>query len=132
MLKKAGIVTAGVTAALLAAAPLASAGEYHGDYDKDRDSSKDRDGDRDRDRDRDRGFGDVDGEFNNQCLSEAGDVSNDTAGVGGLLGIGQVLGPVASGSNVDILNCSNILNNVLSDNAISVGVLGSPAAVNGN
>lgn len=105
MLKKFGMVTVGVTAGLLAVAPMASATEDHDDHSSEI------------------SFGDDEGNFNNECASTAGDIQNDAEG-SGLVGLGQAAGPVLSGSNANILNCTNILNDVLNDNDVSVAILG--------
>ena len=69
------------------------------------------------------------GDFNNACSAEAGDIDNDATGKGGLLGLGQGAGPVASGSNVGVLNCSNILNDFANDNDVAISILGGSSIV---
>ena len=115
MLKKFGMVTVGVTAGLLAVAPLASASEghhEHKDHDKGHHKSHDDGGQR--------------GTGNIKCGAEGGDLDNDATGEG-LLGIGQVAGPVASGNAGQLLSCNSFLNdnaNDISVNVLSQQVLG--------
>ncbi len=95
MLKKFGMVSVGVTAGLLAIAPMASAseGHHHG--------------------------GGQHGTGNVQCGAEGGDLDNDATGEG-LLGVGQVAGPVASGNAGQLLSCNSFLNDNLNDLSINV------------
>ena len=122
MLKKAGLLTVGVTAGLLAVAPIASAGESHDSHEK---------GDHDKDSSRDHDHGkkhhskkhhdsDQEGVGNIKCGAEGGDLDNDATGTG-LLGIGQVAGPVLSGNTGQLLSCNSFLNDNAND--ISVNVL---------
>lgn len=100
MLKKFGMVTVGVTAGLLAVAPMASASDHGGDQD---------------------------GTGNIQCSAESGDLNNDATGEGAI-GVGQVAGPVASGNAGQIASCNSFLNENLNDNAVSVSLLGDALA----
>ena len=99
MLKKFGMVSVGVTAGLLAIAPMASASEGHH-----------HDG------------GDQRGTGNVQCAAEGGDLDNDATGSN----LGQGAGPVASGNTGQLLSCNSFLNDNLNDlsiNALSEQVL---------
>ena len=93
MLKKFGMVSVGITAGLLAVAPMASATESDS--------------------------GDQEGTGNIQCSAENGDLSNDTEGEG-LVGIGQVAGPVASGNTGQALSCNAFLNDLINDNEVNI------------
>ena len=96
MLKKFGMVSVGVTAGLLAIAPMASASEGHHDG------------------------GDQRGTGNVQCGAENGDLDNDATGGDGLIGIGQVAGPVASGNTGQLLSCNSFLNDNLNDLSVNI------------
>ena len=96
MLKKFGMVSVGVTAGLLAIAPMASASEGHH-----------HDG------------GDQRGTGNVQCAAEGGDLHNDATGTG-LVGLGQGAGPVASGNTGQLASCNSFLNDNLNDASINV------------
>ena len=109
MLKKFGMVTVGVTAGLLAVAPLASASECH---DHDKDSSHDKGHHKshgDHKKSHKSHGGSQHGTGNIQCGAEGGDLDNDATGEG-LLGVGQVAGPVASGNAGQLLSCNSFLN----------------------
>ena len=101
MLKKFGMVSVGITAGLLAVAPMASASEGHHD-------------------------GDQDGTANIKCDAESGDIDNDATGEGAIA-LGQVAGPVASGNAGQLLSCNAFLNDILNDNLNDneISVLGS-------
>lgn len=107
MFKKVGIVTVGITAGLLAAAPFASAGEdpghgghehsdHHGDHHK-----------------RDGGSCNVVG---GKASAEGG---NRGDAIGGNL-VGQL--PIG-GNNIGNLTCNSILNHNVSDDDIALNVL---------
>lgn len=128
MLKKAGMLTVGVTAGLLAVAPLANAG-VAGDSDKDNNDDKKSSHDKDHGKKSHKGDdGDQKGTGNIKCSAESGDLDNDATGEGSLAGIGQVAGPVLSNNAGQILSCNSFLNENLNDNAISVGILGDAVA----
>lgn len=94
MLKKFGMVSVGVTAALLAAAPLASACESGHDGHKGHHESS---------------HGTDVG--NTKCAAKSGDTkNNDTSGL--LAGVG----PIANGNAGQILSCNSFLNDNLNDN----------------
>jgi hypothetical protein len=107
--KKVGIVTVGITAGLLAAAPLASAGEdpghgghehHHGDHHK-------------------RGGSD--------CNVVGGGAEANGGNHGDAI-LGNVVAQLpVGGNNIGNLTCNEILNHNLSDNDIAVSVLGSSA-----
>ena len=127
MLKKAGLLTVGVTAGLLAVAPIASAGESEhytkGDHDKD--SSHDNDhGKRHHHESKKHHEGDQEGVGNTKCAAQSGDLENPATGTG-LVGIGQVAGPVASGNAGQLLSCNSFLNDNLNGNNVSVALLGN-------
>ncbi len=96
MLKKFGMVSVGVTAGLLAIAPMASAseGHHHGGDDQ-------------------RGTGNI------QCSAEGGDLDNDATGSN----LGQGAGPIASNNAGQLASCNSFLNDNAND--ISVNVLSS-------
>jgi hypothetical protein len=96
VLKKFGMVSVGVTAGLLAIAPMASASEGHH-----------------------HGGGDQHGTGNIQCGAEGGDLSNDTTGTGAIA-LGQAAGPVASGNAGQLLSCNSFLNDNLNDASVNV------------
>lgn len=107
MFKKVGMVTVGITAGLLAAAPLASAGEApqdgHGQSQGDQDGKKKQAG--------------------NDCNINGGNaVAN--GGIGGDAVAGALAqAPVAS--NIGNIVCSDILNDNLSGNNLSISILGA-------
>ncbi len=118
MLKKAGILVAATAAGLLAVSPLAFAGDkgHDGGYDggKDHNSSHYERGDVDIDIDDRSVTNDVDIEDSsvNNCDNEQSSNDESTNGGGLLLGAVSVL----NSSNVNALQCANILNNFLNDN----------------
>jgi hypothetical protein len=112
VLKKFGMVTVGVTAGLLAVAPLASASECHDDGGHDKGHHKSHH--------KSDGGGDQRGTGNVQCGAEGGDLDNDATGGNGLIGVGQVAGPVASGNAGQLLSCNSFLNDNLNDLSINV------------
>jgi hypothetical protein len=126
VLKKAGLLTVGVTAGLLAVAPIASAGEAHekGDHDKDRESSHDKDHGK-KHHSKKHHDGDQEGVGNIKCGAKGGDLDNDATGAGSLLGVGQVAGPVLSGNTGQLLSCNSFLNDNLND--LSVNILSEQA-----
>ena len=115
MLKKAGILTVGVTAGLLAVAPIASAGESS-DHDSDKKHSKHDDDDHGKKKHSKKHDDDQRGTGNIKCDAESGDLDNDATGEGGLAGIGQVAGPVLSDNAGQLLSCNSFLNDILNDN----------------
>jgi len=124
VLKKFGMVTVGVTAGLLAVAPLASASECHdNDHDKGHHKSH---GEHKSHGDHKKGHkshgGSQDGTGNIQCGAEGGDLDNDATGTGALA-LGQGLGPVASNNAGQLLSCNSFLNHNLND--LSINVLSS-------
>ena len=102
MLKKFGMVSVGVTAALLAAAPLASASECHDGHDKGHHEGHHQTG----------GHENV---GNTQCAAKSGDVkNNDSKGL--LAGVG----PILDGNAGQILSCNSFLNDNLSNNDLNI------------
>ena len=121
MLKKAGILVAATTAGLLAVSPLAFAGDKGWDGDRDRDrggstSVVNEETNIDID---ERNDIDIDDSSVNNCDNAQG--SNDESRNGGGLLLGAV--SVLNSSNVNALQCANILNNFLNENQIGVDVL---------
>lgn len=106
MLKKAAILTAGVGVTLLAASPLAYAGDStdNGGGDHDHGHSKHHG----------HGHGDHKGNNNTKCVAESGDVkANDTKGL--LAGVG----PILNGNAGQIASCNSFLNDNFSHNHVS-------------
>lgn len=103
--KKAGLITAGVATALVAASPLAFAGEGH-------------------DKPHGHGHGKQD--------VQACEFDGGNGGAGSLIGGGLVNGvvqaPIAGNNIANIGNCSDFLNNNLNDNVSgnAIGVLSGP------
>lgn len=111
MMKKAGIVTVGVSAALLAAAPLASAGEVNGenaDNGKDKDSSKHDDWGKKNNKDKGKGG-------NTTCQSQSGD-NEGNEGKGLVAGAGSIL----SSNSGQLASCNSFLNDNFSGNKLKV------------
>lgn len=109
MFKKVGMVTVGVTAGLLAAAPLASAGEapdpgHHHDGDHKKHSHHE----------------------DGATCNVVGGSGEASGGISGNAVLGNVLAQVpVSGNNIANLTCNDILNHNLSDNHVAVSVLGN-------
>ena len=95
MIKKLGVVTFGVAAGLMAAAPFASATECHESDHHEVESTSD----------------------SNNCNVSAGDVTGN-AGSGALLGVGSAL----DGNANQILSCNDILNGNLSGNSATINL----------
>lgn len=115
MLKKAGIVTVGVSAALLAASPMAFAGDAsdsgHNGSDNDHGHHRSHGDDHGKGH---KGHGKQHGIGNTQCASESGATKhNDTEGI-------LALGPILNGNSGQILSCNSFLNDVASGNHINV------------
>ena len=111
MFKKVGMVTVGVTAGLLAAAPLASACEApdHGHH---------HDGDHKK-------HGHHEDSANCNVVGGSGEANG---GIGGDAILGNVLTQLpVSGNNVGNITCNDILNHNVSDNNVSLSVLGDSA-----
>ena len=123
MLKKAGLLTVGITAGLLAVAPIASAGESESKGDNDHSKSWDK-GDDDhhgkKKHHSDNDGGDQEGTGNVKCAGEGGDASTDNEGGEGLLGGVVQAGSVASGNGGQLLSCNSFLNDILNDNELNV------------
>ncbi|GLZ47950.1 hypothetical protein Acsp06_41350 [Actinomycetospora sp. NBRC 106375] len=101
MLKKMGVVTAGVTAGLLAAAPFASATECHdGDHHESKRSHS----------------------SESNCNVTGGNSEANSEISGDSLANAVTQAPVG-GSNVGNIVCSNILNDNLSGNHLNIKVL---------
>lgn len=101
MIKKMGVVTVGVAAGLMAAAPFASATESHGDHhgDHHRDSSS---------------------------CNVVGGSGEANGGISGDAFAGNLLAQAPiSGNNVLNLTCNRILNDNLSGNDVALSVLGN-------
>ncbi len=114
MLKKAGILVAATAAGLLAVSPLAFAGDKgHGGYEghDDETSYHYEEGDIDIDDD---SVVDIDDSSVNDCDNAQG--TNDESLNGGGLLLGAV--GILNSSNVNALQCTNILNNFLNENDI--------------
>ena len=111
MLKKAGIITVGVGAALLAAAPLASAGEYQGDDNGGNNDHGHHSNDHGNHHGHhNNGHGKQHGVGNVQCSAESGAVKgNRTEGI-------LALGPILDGNAGQLLSCNSFLNDVASHN----------------
>ncbi|PVZ07767.1 hypothetical protein [Actinomycetospora cinnamomea] len=107
MFKKAGTVTVAVAAGLLAAAPFASAGESHGhDHDGDHHKKKH-------------------GHESSDCNVVGGEAEAN-GGIEGDAVLGNVLAQLpVGGNNVGNIVCNDILNDNVSDNDVSISVLGS-------
>lgn len=121
MLKKAGILVAATTAGLLAVSPLAFAGDkgYDGD-DRDGDHTTSITNEENTNIDIDeRTDVDIEDSSVNNCDNEQS--SNDESRNGGGLLLGAV--SVLNSSNVNALQCTNILNNFLNDNDTAIDVL---------
>ena len=98
MIKKMGVVTVGVAAGLMVAAPFASATESHHDGDKHHGSSKD--------------------------CNVTGGAAEANGGVDGNAIIGNLVAQAPIGGlNALNVTCSHILNDNLSDNDVDVDVL---------
>lgn len=116
MLKKAGILVAATTAGLLAVSPLAFAGDKGhdgGGRDGDRETSITNEENTNIDIDEENNV-DIDDSSVNNCDNEQD--SNDESRNGGGLLLGAV--SVLNSSNVNALQCTNILNNFLNENDI--------------
>jgi hypothetical protein len=103
VIKKVGMVTVGITAGLLAAAPFASAGEAHG---------------------HDGGHHGGHGHHGSSDCNINGGNAEANGGIGGDAGVGA-LAQAPVGANALNLVCSNVLNDNLSGNALSVSILGA-------
>lgn len=102
MLKKAGLVTVGVSAALLAASPMAFAGNSTDPADSGQGHHKSHESHGGHDKQH--------GVGNTSCASESGDTKgNDTEGI-------LALGPVLNGNSGQILSCNSFLNHNLNHN----------------
>ncbi|GAA4890169.1 hypothetical protein [Actinomycetospora straminea] len=99
MIKKLGVVTVGVAASLLAAAPLASATECHDEHEH------------------------HEPEAGSDC-DVTGGSAEANGGISGdaLLGNGLVQAPIG-GANLLNISCNEILNDNLSGNSVSVDIL---------
>lgn len=111
MLKKAGILVAATAAGLLAMSPLAFAGDKGHEGDRDETSYHYEGGDVDIDDD---SLVDIDDSSVNECDNMPG--TNDESRNGGGLLLGAL--GILNSSSVNALQCTNILNNVLTENDI--------------
>jgi len=117
--KKLGMVTVGVTAGLLAAAPLASAGEAHDHHGDDHKKNSHHDDD----------HGSTSGAGAGDDCNVTGGEAEANGGIEGDAILGNVLAQVpVGGNNVGNLTCNSILNDNLSDNDVAISVLGGAEA----
>ena len=111
MFKKLGVVTVGVTAGLLAVAPLASAGEASHDSDRSH-SHGDHDG------------GHKKKHHGGSDCNVTGGSAEANGGIGGDSVLGNVLAQApVGGANIGNIVCNDILNDNLSGNNVAVDVL---------
>lgn len=105
MIKKMGVVTVGVAAGLMAAAPFASATESHGDHHSGHHG---------------------DHHSDSGSCNVVGGSGEANGGISGDAFAGNLLTQVpVSGNNVLNLTCNKVLNDNLSDNNVSVALLGN-------